>query len=145
MPVVTKESDLFAADQDPAKARGRPIVTTFTVANAADDTNGSKFLLANVPSCAILDSRTAFQVQSWGYAAIRIGTEDDVDALVAVLRSAGNVVNPVAFADARHGLPLWQALGLADDPGGDIGLWAHAIADPTAAGTMRGEIHYRFR
>lgn len=145
MPIVDKKSDLYGADVDPARARGRPICTTFTVANAGTDSNGSKYLLGKFPSECILDSRTAFQVQNWGFAAIRIGTATVVDALVSVLKSAGNVVNPIAFGDARHGQPLWQALGLAADPGGQIELYAHAIADSTGAGSMKGEIHYRFR
>jgi len=145
MAIVKGKSDILSADADPAKARGRPIVTTFTVTNAATDSNTSRYHLCDLPSCAILDARTAFQVQNWGFAAIRIGTYDDVDALVAVLKSAGNVVSPVVQFDAKHGKPLWEVLGLAADPGGQIGLYAHAIADSTGAGSMMGEVHYRFR
>lgn len=145
MPVTNKKSDLFGADVDPAKARGRPIVAAFTVANAADDSSGSTFLLAKLPSEAILDSKTAFQVQSWGFATVNIGTADDIDALGTVLKSAGNVYSPVAFGDARHGQPLWEALGLAANPGGEIALYAHASGNATAAGSMKGEFHYRFR
>jgi hypothetical protein len=145
MPVVNKKSDLFGADADPAKARGRPITTTFTVANAADDSSLSTFLLARLPSEAILDSRTAFQVQNWGFATVNIGTLTDIDALGTVAKSAGNVYSPVAFGDARHGLPLWEALGLAANPGGEIEIYAHASANATGAGSMKGEFHYRFR
>jgi hypothetical protein len=152
MPVVKKKSDLFAdrsLDQvvpDPARARGRPICATFTVTNAADDSSGSTYHLCDIPADAILDSRTAFQVQNTGFAAIRVGTLGDVDALVAVLKSAGNVVSPVAFGDAKHGLPAWQALGLAAAPeNGVISLYQHAIANATGAGSMKGEVHYRFR
>lgn len=152
MPIVNKKSDLFAdrsLDEvvpDPARARGRPICATLTVANAADDSNTSSYHLCDIPADAILDSRTAFQVQNWGFAAIRIGTKTDVDALVSVLKSAGNVVNPITFGDAKHGLPAWEALGLSAPPeSGIIGLYAHAIANATGAGSMKGEVHYRFR
>lgn len=145
MAIVSGKSDIMSADTDPAKLRGRPIVTTFTATNAATDSSGSKYLLCKLPSCAILDALTAFQVENWGFAAIRIGTADDVDALVAVLKSAGTTVSPVAQFDAKHGKPLWEVLGLAADPGGDIALYAHAIANATGAGTLLGEVHYRFR
>lgn len=145
MAIVKGKSDLMTAESDPAKHRGRPIVATFTVGNAATDNSGSSYHLCDLPSCAILDASTAFQVQNWGFAAIRVGTRTDVDALVSVLKSAGNVVSPVVQFDAKHGKPLWEVLGLASDPGGNIGLYAHAIADATGAGTMLGEIHYRFR
>lgn len=151
MPIVHTTSDLIVdpydgEQPDPARARGRPICATFTVTNAADDLSGSSYHLCDIPADAILDSRTAFQVENWGFAAIRIGTLTDVDALAAVLKSAGNVVSPVAFGDAKHGLPAWEALGLAARPeGGIIGLYAHVIANATGAGSMKGEVHYRFR
>lgn len=145
MAVVEVKSDLFGADVDPAKARGRPIVTTFTVANGAADSSGSTYLLGLFPSECILDSRTAFQVQNWGFATVNIGTATDIDALGTVAKSAGNVYQPIAFGDSRHGLPLWEQLGLAADPGGNIALYAHASAGATGAGSMKGEIHYRYR
>lgn len=145
MAIVKGKSDLTTGEPDPAKHRGRPIVATFTVTNAATDSNTSSFHLCDLPSCAILDASTAFQVQNWGFADIRIGTQTDVDALVSVLKSAGNVVSPVVQFDAKHGKPLWEVLGLAADPGGNIGLYAHAVANATGAGSMMGEVHYRFR
>lgn len=145
MPIVEKKSDLFGVDNDPAKARGRNICATFAVTNAADDLSGSTYLLCKLPSEAILDSRTAFLVTSWGFAQINIGTRTDIDAVVTQTKATGNVVTPIAFGDAKHGVPLWQALGLAADPGGEIGLYAHASANATGAGSMKGEVHYRFR
>lgn len=152
MAVVNLKSDLFpdrlAGDDvpDPARARGRSICITGTVANGATDSSTSTYHLCDVPADAILDSRTAFDVENWGFAAIRIGTKADNDALVSVLKSAGNTVSPVAFGDAKHGLPLWQVLGLSAAPEtGVIGLYAHAIAAATGAGSMPFEVHYRFR
>lgn len=150
MAVVKEQSDLFpdrmagAAIPDPARARGRSICATGTVANGATDSSLSTYHLCDLPADAILDSRTAFDVENWGFAAIRIGTFSDVDALVSVLKSAGNTVSPVAFGDAKHGLPLWQVLGLAAPPNNNvIGLYAHAIAGATGAGSMPFEVHYR--
>lgn len=150
MAVVNETSDLFPdrmagdAIPDPARARGRSICATGTVANGASDSSGSTYHLVDLPADAILDSRTAFDVENWGFAAIRIGTKSDVDALVAVLKAAGNTVSPVAFGDAKHGLPLWQVLGLSARPAGNvISLYAHAIAAATGAGSMPFEVHYR--
>lgn len=150
-PVVDLKSDLFPDKiaeipaPDPARARGRPIVAAFSVANAADDSDGSKYLLAELPSDCILDSRTFFKVDDTGFAAIRIGTASDAEALVAQLKSAEAIARPVEDGDANHGLPLWEVLGLAADPGGFIGIYQHAIANATGAGTLKGEIHYRYR
>jgi hypothetical protein len=149
MPVVEKTSDIInnmrlqEAPPDPSRARGRPVVATFTVANAADDFLGSRFLLVRLPSFVILDSRTAFKADTWGFATTQIGTRANPTALLNAARAA--LHQPIAFGDARHGQPLWQALGLAADPGGEIELFAYAVANATGAGTMRGEIHYRTR
>jgi hypothetical protein len=151
MPVVNVKSTLFKAESDPLGAepkpelaRGRPIVATGSMANLATDSLTSKYLLAELPSDAILDTRTFFKVDTWGYTDIRIGTLTDVAALVSQLRSAAAIVSPLTQGDARHGQPLWQALGLASDPGGTIGIYAHGSGAITA-GSMRFEIHYRHR
>lgn len=152
MAVVKSKSDLYperpldSDAPDPSKARGRLIVATFTVANASTDNNLSMYKLATVPADALWDETTSFKVDGWGFAAIRIGTKTDVDALVSVLKSAGAYVNPVLVGDGKHGLPIWQALGMEAPPeSGLIDIYAHAIADATGAGTLKGKIAYRFR
>ncbi|AZB54434.1 hypothetical protein EBL89_03520 [Cereibacter sphaeroides] len=151
MAVVSKKSDLFPdiragdAVPDPAKARGRSICAAFTVTNLSTDSSGSMYHLVDIPADAIIDSRTAFQVQNWGFATVNIGTKSDIDALGTVAKSAGNVYQPVAFGDAKHGLPAWQALGLSAAPENNvISLYAHASAAATGAGTLKGELHYRY-
>lgn len=143
MPVRQKRSDLFDVDNDPAKAGGVLFVDAFTVANAADDDAGSNFLLARLPSCAILDANTTIRADAWGYATTQIGTLAAPTVLVNAARNAAHA--PVARNGTLHGLPLWQALGMAADPGGKIDIYANAAANATGAGTMRGEFHYRFR
>ena len=145
MPITNKKSDILSADPDSAKANGVLRFVAATLTNAADDLLGSKFKIASLPSCAVLDALTGFQVQNWGFADIRIGTAGNPAALVSVLKSAGNVVNPIERFDAKHGKPLWNALGMADDPGCMIDLYAHAIANATGAGSMKVEIAYRWR
>lgn len=151
MAVVHNKSDLFPdkiaeiPTPDPARARGRPIITQFTATNAADDSSGSSYLLAQLPSDCILLPTTWFKVDETGFAAIRVGTKSDVDALVAVLKSAGTYVEPIARGDAKHGMPLWEALGMEADPGGFIDIYQHAIAGATGAGTTKGAFHYCYR
>lgn len=152
MAVVTGKSNLirdYVAGEDapdPMVARGRLYVATGTVANAATDSSGSKYHLADLPSDCILDPLTNFKVDGWGFAQILIGTETDTNALLDVARSAATTQQPVAFgAAASHGKELWELLGMAADPGGTIGLWAHAAAGATGAGTMPFQVVYRYR
>lgn len=145
MAVVLVKTPNALGNADPAKARGRRIVSVDTATNLATDNSGSKYLIGMFPSECILTVGTNFKVDNWGYAAIRIGTFSDPAALVSVLKSAGANVTPIAMGDSRHGKPLWQQLGMAADPGGEIGLYIHGIADATGAGTMLYEIHYLAR
>lgn len=153
MPVVNEKStafkqltDILGMDPKPELARGRSFAITASMPNLLTDSIGSKYLLAEVPSDAILDTRTFFKVDVWGYADIRIGTFTDPVALVNQTRITAALVTPLAQGDARHAQPLWQALGLAADPGGLIGIYAHGlVAVPTAAGSMKFEVYYRHR
>jgi hypothetical protein len=145
MPIVFNRSAI-AVNADPARARGINYKSVDTVSNLITDSVGSKYLLMNLPAEASLLPGTQFGVNLWGYADIRIGTFSDPVALVSVLRSAGAVVTPIAFNDARHGQPLWQQLGLAADPGGEIGIYAHgSVAVPTVGGSMRFTLDWTFR
>ncbi|MEM9579057.1 MAG: hypothetical protein AAF891_00100 [Pseudomonadota bacterium] len=135
-------SDENYVQADPHRLRGRPVYATDSVSNAADDSNGSKYKLVDLPSNCLMLPDTFFDVENWGFAQVVIGTESDTDAVLDVLRSAATVQNPFAQGDANHGLELWEILGLASDPGGTIALWVHAEADATAAGTMPFQIAY---
>lgn len=147
MAVVSGKSDLIPVSgggnaPSPQKARGRLVAMTGSVSNAADDSNTSKFHLANVPSDALVHEDTFFDVENWGFAQVVIGTETDTDALVDQTLATENTVTPFAVGDANHGKPWWEALGLAADPGGYIALYAHAEADATGAGSMPFRIAY---
>jgi hypothetical protein len=150
--VVNVRSSLFKPVADPLGpevrpelARGNPIVAQGVVANGVGELAGSRYHLINLPSDCILLPATFFAVSTWGFADIRIGTFSDPAALLSVLRSAAAIQQPIVQGDARHAQPLWQALGLAADPGGEIGLFYHAIATATGAGTSRFAIHYAYR
>ena len=146
--LVANYLDAFIAQSDPAdpnRARGRPIYVQGTVANAATDSNTSMYHLCDLPSDCILLEHTAFDVQNWGFAQVVIGTRDDTDALLDVAKSAANTQRPITFGDANHAKELWEVLGLAANPGGTIGLYAHAEADAAGAGSMPFQVVYSFR
>ena len=142
MAVVTLKSDLYrdeaagGAVLNSGKTKGRMFTATGKVTNAATDEAGSTYLLKSLPSHAILDERTAFDVQNDGFAQIVIGTKTDTDALIDQARATENTITPLVFGDANHGLELWEMLGLPEDPGGFIDLYKHAEATATGAGEM---------
>lgn len=151
MAVVSGKSNLirdYVAGEDapdPMLTRARLYIATGTVTNDAADSSASKYHLADLPSDCILDPLTQFDVENWGFAQVVIGTETDTDALLDVARAAATGQSPIVFGDANHGLELWQVLGLAADPGGNIALWAHAEAGATGAGAMPFQVAYRYR
>lgn len=151
MAVETGKSDLirdYLAGEgapDPMRLKGRRFIATGTVANGAADSNLSMYHLIDLPSDCILDEDTAFDVENWGFAQVVIGTQTDTDALLDVARSAATTQRPIAFGDTNHGKELWEVLGLAADPGGEIGIWVHAEANATGAGSMPFQFSYRYR
>ncbi|WP_422050142.1 hypothetical protein [Shimia sp.] len=150
MAVVTAKSDLFRDTHgggsliDPLISKGRIIVATGIATNASTDENGSSYRLVELPSDCILVSGTFFDVQNWGFAQVVIGTKTDTDALVDQGRTSENIVTPIVDGDANHKLRLWETLGLSEDPGGVIALFAHAEANATGAGNMPFRIHYLY-
>ena len=149
MPVRNKVSDaitdprLDQNPQDPARQRGRPVNIAFTATNVLDDDSGSIFHLCDIPADAILDRQTSFFVTNWGYATVNVGTRSAATAFFTGLRSA-NTITPITIGDTRHGLPAWQQLGLSAAPIDNvISLFAHAPANATVAGSLRGEVVYR--
>jgi len=151
MAIENKNSDLVhnylddaSIAPDPVRARGRIIKVTGSVANAAADSAGSTYHLADLPSGCILDPATFFKVDNWGFAQIVIGTKTDTTALVNQTKATEAMVTPIAAGDANHGKRLWEVLGMAEDPGGNIGIYGHAAAAATAAGTMLIQIAYLY-
>lgn len=149
MAVVSVKSDIVhdyldanSTPADPVQIRGRLIVATGTVTNASDDSSASMYHLVDLPADCILQPGTFFDVENDGFAQIVIGTKTDTDALVDQTRATENIVTPIANGDANHGKRLWEVLGLAADPGGTIGIWKHAEAGATGAGSMPFAIHY---
>ncbi len=146
MPIVNQKSDLFrdafngGGIVDPKRLRGRADIATGSVANLATDLNTSSYHLIDLPSDCLIHPDTAFDVENWGFATINLGTQGDIDALGTIPKASGATYRPVVFGDAKFLLELWQILGLATDPGGFIGIYAHASANATAAGAMLFQI-----
>jgi len=142
MAVVIRKSPLFrdaqtlAAELDPLQLKGVVRRAGTRAENLSTDNTGSKYKLITLPSYVVLGPGTTFHVENWGFAAIRIGTFTQADALVSVLKSAATFQAPISAQAATAWQPLWSRLGLAADPNEPIDIWAHAIADATAAGHM---------
>jgi len=148
MPIVNLKSDLYRDEQaggrvpDALLVKGRMKTATGTLTNGATDLNTSMYLMAELPSHVIIDPDTEFKVSGWGYVDLRIGTKTDVTAFVNLLVAAATTQPMVVKFDANHGKALWEVAGLAEDPGGVIGIYAHAVANATGAGTMPFVIKY---
>lgn len=144
MAVVNGKSDLIhdpldstSVPPDAKRQAGRLITQRGSVANLATDNNLSKYKLAEVPARAIPTANCFFDVASWGFAQVVIGTETDTDALVDQTKVTENIVRPIADGDANHDKEWWEILGLSAVPeSGVIELWAHAEADAAGAGSM---------
>lgn len=142
MAVVDTKSNLFRdavageMTPDPLLVEGVIRCATGSVANLSTDSSGSKYLLAMVPSHAVMHESTLFDVENWGFAQVVIGSRDVTDQILDVARSAATTQSPFAVGDANHGKRLWEVLGLSEDPGGLIGIYAHAEANATGAGSM---------
>ena len=148
MAVVTSKSNLFRSPHDgeqpidPLLTKGRVIVAIGAVANLASDETNSTYRLCELPSDCILHEGTFFDVENWGFAQVVIGTKTDNDALVDQTKATEAIVRPIAQGDANHGKRLWETLGMSEDPGGVIALFAHAEANATADGAMPFRVSY---
>lgn len=125
------------AAPDYTTARGVVHRTAGRVDNASADSNGSKYVLATLPSaCVLLVEDSIVDLQNWGYAAATIGDPSDTDSLLASVTISGesDVRALGAHADSNWNKPLWEALGMSEDPGGLIELAIHTAAGATGDG-----------
>jgi hypothetical protein len=142
MAVENVNSDLYrdylagGAVPDARQVSGHVRFAVGTVAKSSGASTGSKYKLCEVPSAAIMHPDTLFDVETWGFAQVQIGTLDDATAILDVAKSAATTQSPFAFGDANHGKEFWEVLGLSADPGGTIAIYANAAAGATGAGSM---------
>ncbi len=143
MAVEKVKSDLYRKELTggaiPAalKDHGRLHTAIGTVVHDAAASAGSTYKLAEVPSYAVLHWDTIFEAANWKFTDLRIGTKDDITALVNTTVAAATTQAPISKLDANHGKALWEVLGLPSDPGGMISIYVHAIGAAFAAGSMK--------
>ena len=136
--------DATILQPDPIEVAARMIYANGNVANGAADSALSTYHLLDLPSDCILDQATFFKVDGWGFDQIQIGTDTDPIALVDQTKATAAIVTPIAQGDANHAKRLWEVLGMANDPGGEIGIYVSAAAAATGAGVMTFQIAYLY-
>lgn len=109
-----------------------------TVTCLDTDEAGSEYTLVTIPSSAILLPTSAIRTTGWGFAQATIGVDGDTDALLDVTRATGGATGntPITIFGANWNKPIWQQLGMAEDPGNPIVLKAFTTADATVAGQI---------
>lgn len=146
MAIVNKYSVIYP-DPDtqpqapiPAKYKRGPVKTSMpSVAITNGDSATSTFHLVKLPStCVLHNSSKVYHQAIAGVTTAHIGTEDDPDALLASSNiSTGSakslITDTNAFSQDRE---LWELLGMAEDPGGEIALILTINADATATGKV---------
>lgn len=143
MAVVNVKSDLYRAEQtggpvpDALKVKGVRRRATGIVANAASDSAGSVYRLIRLRSDVILAEQTFFHNAGWGFATTQVGVVGTPAGLFTKTTSASTTESPVTGIKAVSGQRLWEQLGLAADPKGEIELVAIAAANATGAGVLR--------
>lgn len=142
MAIVTQKSNLYRAEQtggpvpDALQVKGVVRRATGKVTNAATDSAGSVYKLAKLPSRVILGPGTLFHNQGWGFATTQVGIAGAATALFTKTTIASTTESPITGIEAASGQRLWEQLGMAADPNGEIELVAIAAANATGAGSM---------
>lgn len=120
-----------------ASRQGQLTRVAGTVANLADDSSGSTFLVCEVPASAIILPESKIKGDGWGFAQFVLGCEQDpdilLDAATSGLSSSGTAI--VAQFGAIWNKPLWEQCGLAADPLKPMRLILTAEADAAGAGS----------
>lgn len=149
MPVEHIKSDIFGStgasgytSPNSASRNGRINRVAGTVACAADALTGSTYLLASVPSSAIMLPESAIMTTAWGFAQAVVGTLGVTDGLLDVTKATGGASgnNPITIFGAKWNVPVWQQFGLAADPGIPLDILAIAQADATGAGSIKFDL-----
>jgi hypothetical protein len=131
----------FASARD-----GRIHRTAGRVSALAADNTGSRFLIAQIPTSAIILPQSFIRTDLWAFAQAVIGTIAVPTGLLNVARATGGATGNalVTIFGAKWAQPAWQQAGLAAAPVGVpfLDIFAHAIADATVLGTIDFDIWY---
>lgn len=157
MAVVTKITkgvrDTTRANPQPNahEAQANIKLALFEIAVANGDSSTSKFVLARIPSNAILVPELC-NLNSGGVAGLTnlsLGLDNELGTAIANklmnavdISVAGNYSAVSAVARTDYTKRLWQLLGLGSDPGALITVYATTGANATDAGTLTGRIGY---
>lgn len=115
-----------------------------TVSCEATDETGSMYLLCTVPASAIMLPESAIKTTAWGFAQAVIGVEGDTDALLDVTKATGGATgnNPITIFGANWNVPIWQQLGMTEDPGNSVDIYVFTEADATIAGQIDFDLQF---
>lgn len=130
----------FASARD-----GRIHRTAGRVSALISDNTGSRFLIAQIPSSAIILPQSFIRTDNWAFAQAVIGTLAVPTGLLNVAKATGGATGNalVTIFGAKWAQPAWQQAGLAAAPVNPLmDIFAHAIADATVAGTIDFDIWY---
>lgn len=141
-----------------AGAPSRPVESDDFVTVSAAASVGSVYRFTRVPTNAKVKSLT-FESEAQGAGKVQLGVyrtaadggavvnvnlfANDIDLTSAVVPT--NEVNQAGnYTLDKRSLPLWQAAGLASDPGGflDIAATVHTTAVTTGTGKMGARVSY---
>lgn len=132
---------------DYRQARGVKFVAEGSITHAADASSGSTYTLIELPSTAILDPDCTIDLQSWGFTIAKIGIDSDTDALLSVADTGAlgdvSVFTNLTLFGSKWNQPLWEQLGLSEDPGGKIALKIFTEAGAGGAGSAKFRIAWK--
>lgn len=138
-----------------ASAHLKAILSTIQVANG--DNINSIYNIGFIPTNAVIDPASLVYASgiagltsmSVGFAASPLpATRDTWAALPNALVNAQDWHTAASFslaqalAVANYGQQVWQLLGLTEDPGGVVGVFATVLAAPGAAGQLQFVLKY---
>lgn len=132
-----KPAPLIDVARNHGKVRHVVSVATVAAANGIND----KVYFAKVPSHAVMSLLSQIDHAAiTGLTDFDLGGANAPDALVngadLVTAGAGTKSAMSAVSLANAGKRLWELLGYASDPGGDLTLFGTLKADPSAGGTI---------
>jgi hypothetical protein len=138
-----------------ASAHQKAIISTIPVNNG--DSVGSQYNIGNVPTSAVLDPASlAYASGIAGLTNVSVGfgasplpaNRDTWVAQPAALVNAQDWHTAASFSlvqavsEANYGKQVWQLLGLTEDPGGNVPVFATVGNATTAAGTLQFILKY---
>jgi hypothetical protein len=130
----------FASARD-----GRIHRTAGRITGLAADNTGSRYLIAQIPTSAIILPQSFIRTDLWAFAQAVIGTLAVPTGLLNVAKATGGATGNalVTIFGAKWAQPAWQQAGLAAAPATPfLDIFAHAIADATVLGTIDFDIWY---